>query len=98
MTLLRCATLAAVVAAVAGFVTPTAGAASGAKFGIHDDAWLLSGPGSLSERTAELDRIGVDIVRFTLRWDQIAAREPRDPTDNRDRAYRWRNPDRVLTG
>ena len=97
MTLLRCATLAAVVVAVAGFVTPTAGAASGAKFGIHDDAWLLSGPGSLTERTAELDRIGVDIVRFTLRWDQIAVREPRDPTDNRDRAYRWRNPDRVLT-
>jgi hypothetical protein len=97
MTVLRCATLAAVVVAVAGFVTPTASAASGAKFGIHDDAWLLNGPGSLPERTAELDRIGVDIVRFTLRWDQIAAREPRDPTDQRDRAYRWRNPDRVLT-
>jgi Cellulase (glycosyl hydrolase family 5) len=97
MKVLRCATLAAVVAAVAGFVSPTAGAASGAKFGIHDDAWLLSGPGSLAERTAELDRIGVDIVRFTLRWDQIAAREPLDGTDHRDRAYRWRNPDRVLT-
>ena len=51
-----------------------------------------SGPRSLSERTAELDRIGVDIVRFTLRWDQIAVREPRDATDNRDHAYRWRNP------
>ena len=97
MTSLRWATLAAVMVAVAGFGTPTAGAASGAKFGIHDDAWLLSGPRSLSERTAELDRIGVDIVRFTLRWDQIAVREPRDATDNRDRAYRWRNPDRVLT-
>jgi hypothetical protein len=89
--------LAAVVVAVAGFGTPTAGAASGAKFGIHDDAWLLSGPGSLTGRVAELDRIGVDIVRFTLRWDQIAPREPFDPTNSRDRLYRWRNPDRVLT-
>ena len=45
-------------------------------------------------RTCRLDRIGVDIVRAALRWDQIAVREPRDP-QNRDRAYRWRNPDRV---
>ena len=30
-------------------------------------------PGTLSSRLDELDRIGVDIVRFTLRWDVIAA-------------------------
>jgi Cellulase (glycosyl hydrolase family 5) len=91
------AALAAVVLAVSGFGIPTATAAPGAKFGIHDDAWLLSGPGTISSRVNELDRIGVDIVRFTLRWDQIAAARPFDPTDPRDHAYRWRSADRALT-
>ena len=84
--------------AVAGLVAPTAGAAPGVKFGIHDDAWLVSGPGTLSSRVSELDRIGVDIVRFTLRWDVIAARnEPSQPSDPRDRAYRWGRADAALT-
>jgi hypothetical protein len=98
MHIARFAALAAVTFAVAGFVTPTAGAAPGAKFGIHDDAWLVSGPGTLSSRLAELDRIGVDIVRFTLRWDVIARNEPFDATDPRDRAYRWGRADAVLAG
>ena len=68
------------------------------KFGIHDDAWLLSGPGSLSSRLNELDRIGVDIVRFTLRWDVIARNEPRDARNHRDRRYRWGRDDAVLNG
>ena len=94
----RFAALAAATFAVAGLVTPTAGAAPGAKFGIHDDAWLVSGPGTLSSRIDKLDRIGVDIVRFTLRWDVIARREPRNATNPRDRAYRWGRADAVLTG
>ena len=98
MRIARYGTAAAVALAVAGFATPTAGAAPGAKFGIHDDAWLVSGPGTLSSRLDELDRIGVDIVRFTLRWDVIARREPRDPRDSRDRRYRWGRADAVLTG
>ena len=98
MSIGRAIVLAAVVLAVAGVVTPTAGAASGAKFGIHDDAWLLSGPGTLSSRLAEFDRIGVDIVRFTLRWDDIATERPADPTDPTDDAYRWGGADAVLAG
>jgi len=94
----RYVVLATVMLAVAGLVSPTAGAATGAKFGIHDDAWLLSGPGSLSSRLNELDRIGVDIVRFTLRWDAIATDLPLDPRDPRDGAYRWGRADAVLTG
>jgi hypothetical protein len=86
------------VLAAAGLVTSTSAAATGAKFGIHDDAWLMSGPGTLSSRLAELDRIGVDIVRFTLRWDVIARNEPFEATDPRDRAYRWGRADAVLTG
>jgi hypothetical protein len=98
MRIARYATAAAVALAAVSVVTPTAGAAPGAKFGIHDDAWLVSGPGTLSSRIGELDRIGVDIVRFTLRWDVIARREPLDPRDPRDRAYRWGRADAVLTG
>jgi hypothetical protein len=94
----RFVTLAAVACAVAGLVSPAAHAASGVKFGIHDDAWLLSGPGSLSSRLNELDRIGVDIVRFTLRWDVIARNEPRDARNPRDRRYRWGNANAVLNG
>jgi hypothetical protein len=98
MTLFRCASLAAVVAALVGYFTPTAGATPGAKFGIHDDAWLLHGSGSLSSRLNELDRIGTDIVRFTLRWDDIATRRPVDARDPDDDAYRWDGADAVLTG
>ena len=58
MRIARFAALAAVTFAVAGLVTPQAGAAPGAKFGIHDDAWLVSGPGTLSSRIDKLDRIG----------------------------------------
>jgi beta-glucosidase/6-phospho-beta-glucosidase/beta-galactosidase len=96
MRIARWVTLAALAASVVGYASPTAGAAAGAKFGIHDDAWLLSGPGTISTRVAELDRIGVDIVRFTLRWDQIARREPFDGRNPRDRAYRWGRSDTVL--
>ena len=94
----RFVTLAAFACAVAGLVSPAGHAAAGAKFGIHDDAWLLSGPGSLSSRLNELDRIGVDIVRFTLRWDVIARNEPRDGRNPRDRRYRWGNASAVLNG
>ena len=38
------------------------------QFGIQDDAWLEFGPGRLSERTAKLDRLGIDVVRVTLNW------------------------------
>ena len=98
MTLIRCATVAAVVAAFLAYVVPTAGAAAGAKYGIHDDAWLLNGPGTLSSRLNEFDRVGVDIVRFTLRWDDIAARKPLDARDPDDDAYRWGGADAVLNG
>ena len=98
MSLAKRATLAAVVLAVAGLLSQEAMAAPGAKFGIHDDAWLVSGPGTLSSRLRELDRIGVDIVRFTLRWNEIAAERPATPTDPGDDAYRWGRADAVLTG
>jgi hypothetical protein len=73
-------------------------ASSGIRYGIQDDAWLEFGPGTLGQRLATFKRLGVPLVRFTLRWDEIALRRPRDPTSPRDRAYDWRGPDRVLRG
>jgi hypothetical protein len=73
-------------------------ASTGVQFGIQDDAWLEWGPGTLKQRLVTLERLGVPIVRFTLRWNEIAPRRPKDPTSPRDRAYDWRRPDRVLRG
>ena len=70
----------------------------GIQYGIQDDAWLESGPGTLDQRLATFKRLGVPLVRFTLRWNEIARRRPKNPTSPRDRAYDWRRPDRVLRG
>jgi hypothetical protein len=59
------------------------------RFGIQDDGWILHGPGRLAERLDALDRLGVDVVRFTLEWNQI---EPSQGT------FRWRSSDQVLRG
>jgi hypothetical protein len=77
---------------------PRAAAAPGVKFGLTDDAWLLHGPGSLDSRLDRLDALGVRVVRFTLRWDQIARRRPVTPTDATDPAYNWTTTDPVLDG
>src|SRR5437764_14935208 len=66
------------------------------QYGIQDDAWLQYGPGTLEQRVATFDRLGVPLVRFALHWNQIATRRPKKPTSPRDRAYDWRRPDRVL--
>lgn len=76
----------------------SARAAPSALIGVQDDAWLLHGPGTLDERMAELDRLGVDVVRLTARWDAIAARRPEVARDHRDPAYDWRATDAILRG
>lgn len=73
-------------------------AASGALYGIQDDAWLLQGPGTLESRLDELDRLGVEVVRYTVRWDLIARRRPATARDHRDPAYDWRTADGVMHG
>ncbi|HWM54227.1 MAG TPA: hypothetical protein VNO20_02410 [Solirubrobacterales bacterium] len=80
--LVACAALVAVAA-------PAAGASSGVRFGIQDDAWLVHGPGSLDDRLDRLERLGVDLVRFNLHWDRIEpVRGERD----------WQDSDLVLNG
>jgi hypothetical protein len=68
------------------------------QYGIQDDSWLEFGPGTLNQRLATFKRLGVPLVRFTLRWNAVARRRPKQPTSPRDRAYDWRRPDRVLRG
>ena len=77
---------------------PHASAAPGIKFGLTDDAWLTTGSGTLDQRLAKLDVLGVRVVRFTLRWDQIAHTQPAVPADPEDTAYDWTSADTVLDG
>jgi hypothetical protein len=76
-----------VLAALALAVAAPAQASHTAQFGIQDDAWLLYGPGTLQERLTTLQNLGVGVVRFTLRWDQIAAQKPASPRS--PSAYDW---------
>ena len=79
---------AAIVAALALLVVAVPAQASpGAHFGIQDDGWLLYGPGSLDQRLATLQGLGVSLVRVTLRWDAVAASRPTQPRD--PEAYAW---------
>jgi hypothetical protein len=80
-------------AALIGLAAAAPAAASArVRYGIQDDAWLSGGDGTLAERLNQLDRLGVDVVRFSLRWDQIAA-AGRDQT-----SWDWSSVDPVLAG
>ena len=83
---------------VALLAAGAAHASPNAKFGIQDDAWVLYGPGTLAQRLATLQGLGVGIVRFTLRWDQVAGTRPADPRNPDDPAYAWGRFDAVLQG
>jgi hypothetical protein len=67
-------------------------------YGIQDDAWLEYGPGRLEQRLATFQRLRVPLVRFTLHWDAVAKRRPKNPASPADRAYDWRRPDKILRG
>jgi hypothetical protein len=88
-----------IASALAALVVPaTAQASRSIQYGIQDDAWLAYGPGSLDDRLDRLDALGVQIVRYTLRWDEIARRAPANPRSHVDPAYRWGVNDAVLRG
>jgi hypothetical protein len=89
---------AVLVAVLASVAASSVQASRGVRYGIQDDAWLQYGPGTLNQRLATFKRLGVPLVRFTLHWNEIARRRPKDTTSPRDRAYDWRRPDRVLRG
>ena len=77
----------ALLAALLAFSAAPARASVGASFGIQDDAWLMDGPGSLEQRITTLESLGAHLVRFTVRWDEVA---PTKPTNARSPgAYEW---------
>jgi hypothetical protein len=92
--------LAAAAATVAvAATTSTASASWKVQYGIQDDAWIQAGTTKmpvLEERLDMLDRLGVDVVRYTLRWDHIALRKPRHPADPTDPAYDWSSSDALV--
>jgi hypothetical protein len=89
---------AALAASVLAAAPSSARASSEIRYGVQDDAWLIYGPGSIDERVAKLRRLGVDVVRFQIRWDEVARRRPRNGRNHRDRAYDWRLVDPVVRG
>jgi hypothetical protein len=90
--------LVAVVSAAVGLaMAAPADASRFVRFGIQDDSWLATGPG-LEERLDRLERLGVDVVRFTVRWDEIAEERPEEPRSPDDPAYRWGRAAEVLEG
>jgi hypothetical protein len=82
---------AAVVGALVLILLVPAGASASThiQYGVQDDAWLLYGPEAPAKRIQILQRLGVDIVRLTLRWDAVAPTEPADPRNPADPAYHW---------
>jgi hypothetical protein len=89
-------------AAVAGVLSLALLAPAGAsasthiQYGVQDDAWLLYGPEPPAQRIQILQRLGVDVVRLTLRWDAVAQSEPADPRNPDDPAYTWELYDSIL--
>jgi beta-glucosidase/6-phospho-beta-glucosidase/beta-galactosidase len=84
----RRAALILALAAALGAAAP-AGASPNVRYGIQDDAWLLYGAGSVDSRIDTLDRLGVDLVRFTVDWSRV---EPRRGS------FDWSTVDPVVNG
>jgi hypothetical protein len=97
-TMVRAAVAAALCAGALLAQAGDARAAESVTYGVQDDAWLLHGEGTLDSRLNELERLGVEIVRFTIRWDQVASSRPANPRNPRDEAYDWSGADSVLRG
>jgi hypothetical protein len=95
--LLACVLLASAAGATAA-AAPPANAAPGVQFGLTDDAWVVNGPGTLSSRLTSLSTLGVQLVRFSLNWNQIAASKPANGASPTDPSYDWSSTDEVLNG
>jgi hypothetical protein len=82
--------------ALALLAPSNAGASTRVQYGVQDDAWLLYGPEPPAQRVQILQRLGVDLVRMTLRWDAVAQSAPAEPRDPNDPAYHWDLYDAIL--
>jgi hypothetical protein len=82
----------------AAYAETPAAASSRIQYGIQDDGWLLYGGGTIDYKVDVLKRLGVDVVRYTLRWDRVAPRQPSDARDHTSAAYDWGADDAILRG
>jgi hypothetical protein len=103
MTLAFRAALIAVAVVTASLVLVAAGSGASSTtrdvaFGVADDAWLAHGPGKLESRLDVLSTLGVDVVRYSVRWDSVARQRPTSPRDPDDAAYDWKEVDAILYG
>ena len=74
-------------------LTPAAAsAAPGFKLGLFDDSQTF---GNTSEAFANYGALGVDVLRITMHWNDVAPTRPVNPADPADPAYRWSEYDRV---
>ncbi len=94
----RSALICALAAAAAALFASVAPASPGVRYGIQDDAWLMYGPGTLSQRLDLLHRHGVDVVRLSIHWNDVAPTPPNRALSANDPAYRWGAYDSVLSG
>jgi hypothetical protein len=94
--LVRLALLCGLVAVLAA--PGVASASPSIRYGVQDDAWIADGDGTLTQRLDRLKSIGVQIVRYNLRWDQVAAHKPKSPTSMTDPSYDWGPSDLCLKG
>ena len=95
---MKLAVLAALCAAAIVLLVPSVSSASPyARFGVQDDAYLSAGP-ELESRLDTVQRMGAQIVRYTVNWRQVAPKKPRRPSNPGDPAYDWSSVDTVLNG
>ena len=77
------------IAFLAAVFADPAHATPAVKYGIQDDNYILNGPGKLTQRLDTIDKLGVDMVRFTIRWDEVERRQGQ---------LNWGRTDQVLRG
>jgi len=95
---MKLAVLAAFCAAAIVLLVPSVSSASPyARFGVQDDAYLSAGP-ALEAHLDTVQRMGAQVVRYTVSWRQVAPKKPARPSNPGDPAYDWSSVDPVLNG
>jgi len=87
------AALAVLAVLVVGVGAPLALAAPGLLIGLSDDAAVVNG--NPDDTFPLLQRLRTQVLRVTVRWDQVASFRPTEPGEPADFAYDWRPYDRA---
>ena len=74
---------------IAALAAAPASASPNVRYGVLDDAWIRYGPGSLDQRLDRLDRLGIDLVRVNVAWNEVQPRRG---------VFEWSGYDAVVDG